>query len=181
MNKPIAIKSSLIKPIAIKPIVMMLLCSLLGAAPGVGMAAPCADGSAAEAAVRAYLVAMQEHRFEDAYQQVTATMTDGKSQGEWAALQKLFYEGGEVNIFGIDIRAAQVPAGASDCAARAVVPNVLQSRDKFNNQGLTEFEIYTAVATADGWRIDAQQTLFEQDEVDQWFPGEKMPEFRDQY
>ncbi|MEQ8230556.1 MAG: hypothetical protein RLW61_09325 [Gammaproteobacteria bacterium] len=160
---------------------LIVLLGLLAGVPVAAVAAPCADGSAAEAAVRAYLVAMQEHRFDDAYQHVTTTMTDGKSQGDWAALQKLFYEGGEVNIFGIDIRPAQVPQGAADCAARAVVPNVLKSRDKFNNQGLTEFEVYTVVAREEGWRIDSQRTLFEQSEVDQWFPGEQMPEFRDQY
>ena len=81
-------------------------------------------------------------------------------------MHKLFYEGGEVNIFGIDVRPPQVPEGAADCSARAMVPNVLKSRDKFNNQGLTEFEVYTVVAADEGWRIDAQQTLFEQAEVD---------------
>jgi len=160
-----------------KNLLLTLLLNLCHAAA----AAPCDNGAAAAAAVHDYLVAMQEHRFEDAYDDVTTNMTDGKSRGEWAALQKLFYEGGEVNIFGIDVRTPQMPEGAADCSARAMVPNVLKSRDKFNNQGLTEFEVYTVVATDAGWRIDAQETLFDQAEVDRWFPGEKMPEFRDQY
>jgi len=96
-------------------------------------------------------------------------------------LQKLFYEGGEVNIFGIDTRAAQSVDGDAACASRAVVPNVLKSRDKFNNQGITEFEIYTLVLDDGVWRIDAQETLFEQADVDRYFPGEKLPELRDQY
>jgi len=149
--------------------------------PSLVMAVPCEDGSGPQAAVSNYLVAMQEHRFKDAYDYVTSNMTDGKPREEWAALQKVFYEGGGVNIFGIDIRAAQSTEADVACAARASVPNVLKSRDKFNNQGTTEFEIYVTVKDSDGWRVDSQETLFEQAEVDQWFPGEVMPEFRDQY
>ena len=144
-------------------------------------AAPCADGTAPVAAVRHYLSAMQDHRFEAAYDFVTATMTDGQSRGAWAAQQKLFYEGGEVNIFGIDIRAARATDGDDSCAARAIVPNVLQSRDKFNNQGITEFEIYTVVQQDGTWRVDTQETLYDQPEVDRYFPGETLPELRDQY
>jgi hypothetical protein len=144
-------------------------------------APPCGDGSAAQAAVNNYLVAMQDHRFDEAYDYVTSTMTDGKARGDWAALQKLFYEGGEVNIFGIDIRDAVGTEDDPECKAHAIVPNVLKSRDKFNNQGTTEFELYTVVEEDGAWRVDSQRTLFEQSEVDQWFPGEKMPEFRDQY
>jgi hypothetical protein len=146
------------------------------------MAGPCPDGAAPQAAVSRYLTAMQNHQFDAAYDDVTSTMTDGKGRGEWTAVQKLFYEGGEVNIFGIDIRAAQ--AAADDdaaCTAKAVVPNVLKSRDKFNNQGITEFEIYTVVLDDGVWRIDAQETLFEQVDVDRYFPGELLPELRDQY
>ena len=144
-------------------------------------AAPCADGTAPMEAVRQYLSAMQDHRFEAAYDVVTATMTDGQSRGEWAAQQKLFYEGGEVNIFGIDIRGAVATDGDDSCTARAVVPNVLKSRDKFNNQGITEFEIYTVVKHDGTWRVDMQETLYDQPEVDRYFPGETLPELRDQY
>lgn len=145
------------------------------------MAGPCPNGAPAEAAVAEYLAAMQNHQFEAAYDVVTPTMTDGTGRGEWAAVQKLFYEGGEVNIFGIDIRPAQAAADDAACAAKAIVPNVLKSRDKFNNQGITEFEIYTVVQDDGAWRIDAQETLFEQADVDRYFPGEQLPELRDQY
>ena len=145
------------------------------------MADRCPDGAPAQAAVSRYLTAMQNHQFDAAYDDVTAAMTDGQGRGEWAAVQKLFYEGGAVNIFGIDIRAAQAVAGDAACASRAVVPNVLKSRDKFNNQGITEFEIYTVVQDDGMWRIDAQETLFEQADVDRHFPGELLPELRDQY
>ncbi|MGR8920337.1 MAG: hypothetical protein ACU85V_12010 [Gammaproteobacteria bacterium] len=149
--------------------------------PASALAAPCPDGEGPRAAVASYLRAMQEHRFADAYDFVTAAMTDGKPRADWAGLQRLFYQGGQVNIYGIDIRAPQAAAGDADCAGRALVPNVLKSRDKFNNQGTTEFEIYTTVRQGGTWRVEAQETLFDQPEVDRWFPGETLPEFRDQY
>lgn len=145
------------------------------------VAAPCADSTGPQAALQSYLTAMQEHRFEAAYDHVTASMTDGKPREDWAAVQKMFYEGGAVNIFGIDIRAAHGDATDADCTARALVPNVLKSRDKFNNQGTTEFEVYTVVKDGDTWKVDAQETLFDAAEVEKWFPGEEIPEFRDQY
>ncbi|MEX2479618.1 MAG: hypothetical protein WD928_02040 [Gammaproteobacteria bacterium] len=144
-------------------------------------AEPCPDGAAAQAAVERYLSAMQNHQFEAAYDTVTARMTDGKERGPWAALQKMFYEGGEVNIFGIDIRPAVATADDPECVDEALVPNVLQSRDKFNNQGITEFEVYTVVHNDGEWRVDRQETLFDQADVDRYFPGETLPELRDQY
>jgi hypothetical protein len=96
-------------------------------------------------------------------------------------VQKLFYEGGAVNIFGIDIRAPQGEGEDTACATRAIVPNVLKSRDKFNNQGTTEFELYTVVKDGETWKVEAQETLFEAADVERWFPGEEIPEFRDQY
>lgn len=154
---------------------------LLAAFATAGVAAPCADSSGPQAALQSYLTAMQDHRFNDAYDFVTATMTDGKPREEWASVQKMFYEGGAVNIFGIDIREAQADPADAACAARAMVPNVLKSRDKFNNQGTTEFEIYTVVKDGDAWKVEAQETLFDAADVEQWFPGEEIPEFRDQY
>lgn len=145
------------------------------------LAAPCADGSGPESAVASYLSALQNHQFAEAFPHVTEEMTDGKSVDEWAALQKLFYQAGGVNIFGMDIRAAQMVDGESNCEQQAHVPNVLKSRDKFNNQGTTEFEVYLTTNDGSGWRVHEQETLFDQEAVDRWFPGEKMPEFRDQY
>ena len=152
-----------------------LLCS------GSVSAAPCADDSGAHAALQGYLTAMQDHRFSDAFEFVTATMTDSKSREDWAAQQKLFYEGGEVNILGIDIRKAQAGDDDASCAKKVIVPNILKSRDKFNNQGTTEFETYVVVKSGDTWKVDSQDTLFNADGVKKWFPGEKIPEFRDKY
>ena len=145
------------------------------------MATACADDSGPHTALQNYLTAMQSHKFDQAYDFVTANMTDGKSREDWAAQQKLFYEGGEVNILSIDIRKAQGTDDDASCAAKASVPNILKSRDKFNNQGTTEFEVYTAAKDDKGWKVDAQETLFDAAGVQKWFPGEKVPEFKDQY
>ena len=148
---------------------------------GAAAAAECADDAGPHAAVQSYLTAMQEHRFNDAYDFVNASMTDGKSRDEWAAQQKLFYEGGAVNILGIDIRKAHAADDDPACAKQVTVPNILKSRDKFNNQGTTEFEIYVVQKDGDQWKVDSQETMFDAAGVKKWFPGEKVPEFRDQY
>jgi hypothetical protein len=145
------------------------------------LAVECADDSGPHKALESYLTAMQAHKFNDAYNFVTASMTDGKSREDWAAQQKLFYEGGEVNILNIDIRKAQGTSDDATCAKKASVPNILKSRDKFNNQGTTEFEVYVAVKDGETWKIDSQETLFDAAGVQKWFPGEKVPEFKDQY
>lgn len=148
---------------------------------GSALAADCADDSGPRKALESYLTAMQAHKFNDAYDTVTSNMTDGKSREDWAAQQKMFYEGGEVNILNIDIRKAQASADDAACAKKASVPNILKSRDKFNNQGTTEFEVYEVVKDGANWKIDAQETLFDAEGVQKWFPGEKVPEFKDQY
>ena len=62
----------------------------------------------------------------------------------------------------------------------AKVPNVLNAGDILNNQGSTEFEVYTVVQDGMGtWRIDSQETLFDEPAIHQWFPGEKIPAFKD--
>ncbi len=159
-----------------------LAASLLILLPGAdARAGDCADDSGPHGAVQNYITAMQNHAFAKAYDFVTASMTDGKSREDWAAQQKLFYEGGEVNVLGMDIRKAQAVEGDAACAKKASVPNILKSRDKFNNQGTTEFEVYTVVKDGEAWKIDAQETLFDAEGVKKWFPGEKVPDFKDQY
>ena len=148
---------------------------------GSALAAECGDDSGPHAALDGYLKAMQAHLFNDAYDFVTTNMTDGKSREDWAAQQKLFYQGGEVNILNIDIRKAQTTDDDAACANKASVPNILKSRDKFNNQGTTEFEVYVAVKDGETWKVDSQETLFDAEGVQKWFPGEQVPEFKDQY
>lgn len=155
------------------------LAALLPTAPTT--AATCPESAAARAAVESYLTAMQESRFKDAYEFVSPNMTDGRIRSEWAGVQKLFFEAGGVSIYKFDVRAPQATPADPDCAERARVPNVLYSRDKFNNQGTTEFELYTVVRDGEAWRVDAQETLFDEPDIRTWFPEDEIPEFRDQY
>lgn len=130
-------------------------------------------------AVVGYITAMKEHRFTDAYAFVTATMTDGRPVAEWAALQKRMFELGGVTIGAVDVREGRREIAAGECAPRAKVPNVLHAGDVLNNQGSTEFEVYTVVHEDGRWRIDSQETLFDPPAIRQWFPQDPIPEFKD--
>jgi hypothetical protein len=143
------------------------------------LAGECPSSDLPQNALTNYLEAMQERRFIDAFKFVSNSMTDGRSNMDWAELQDMFYTGGGVIIFGIDVRHAMATDSDIDCVSAAIVPNVLKSRDNFNNQGITEFELYTVVRIDGQWLVDSQETLFDQPDVDKWFPGEIIPEFLD--
>ncbi|MGK2915409.1 MAG: hypothetical protein ACSLE5_13350, partial [Porticoccaceae bacterium] len=65
------------------------------------------------------------------------------------------------------------------CANEATVPNVLNAKDRLNNQGSTEFEIYTLIKTGTRWQLNTQQSLFDEAEIHRWFPGEVIPALKD--
>jgi hypothetical protein len=154
----------------------MLIVTLL-AAHGPANAASklaCPDGSGPRTAVMGYLTAMHENRFADAYDFVTTGMTDGRERAEWATLQERAYGPGKVQIYGVDPRRAMVAGDDLECAAAAVVPNILSSRDRLNEHGSVELEIYFVVKEDAGWRISAQETLFENDAMQTWFPDVEL-------
>ena len=142
---------------------------------------PCPIHESPGVGLEGYLTAMQRHRFENAYEFVTTNMTDGKSMEDWVKQQQYFYIGGEVVIFAMSIRDAIAVRGVEDCKAQAIVPNVLKSRDKFNNQGTTEFELYKMVKEGDAWKVDSLEVLFEEAEIAKWFPEDRIPEFQNQH
>ena len=144
-------------------------------------AAFCPNSDGPQGAVNGYLTTMSEYRFKDAYDFVSATMTDGKTREDWAGQQSAWYKGGEVIIFGKDIRMAHAIDDDVDCEKKAIVPNVLKSRDKFNTQGTTEFEYYITINDGDRWRVDSQETLFDAVAIKKWFPNDEVPDFRDGY
>lgn len=140
----------------------------------------CSGDDGPKKAVIGYISAMKEHRFEDAYPFLTATMTDGKPVAEWAALQKKMFDLGGVAIGDVDVRdAKREMADAATCAPRAKVPNVLHAGDVLNNQGSTEFEVYNVVLEGEQWKIDSQETLFDEPAIRQWFPDDKIPAFEE--
>jgi hypothetical protein len=119
-----------------------------------------------EDTVRAYLKAMQEHRFSDAYDCVSSTLRRGQGKEEWSKEQQYIVEMGEVKIFGYKVFDAVMVGD------KARVPNILKSQDKYLNQlGLDEHEVYDLVREEGQWRID-QQTLVEGAERREFFPEE---------
>jgi hypothetical protein len=128
--------------------------------------APAAELSPSET-VKAYLSAMQEQRFAQAYDFVSSTLRGGKDREEWAKEQQYIVQMGEVKIFSFQVfDAVQV----TDAKAR--VPNILKSQDKFLNQlGLDEYEVYDLIKEEGSWRID-QQTLVEGSDRAEFFPQE---------
>jgi len=129
-------------------------------------------------AVENYVRSMKDYRFEDAYDHVTDAMTDGATRAEWAGGQRQMFELGDVEIGEVDVRAPhRARQNMFFCENRAVVPNVLRAKDKFNNQGSTEFELYTVVKDGGAWKLDSQETLFDEPDIHEWFPGDEIPEF----
>ena len=119
-----------------------------------------------EDTVSGYLTAMQEQRFNDAYDYVSSTLRGGKDREEWAKEQQYIVQIGEVKIFGFKVYKAEVVGD------KAKVPNILKSQDKYLNQlGLDEHELYMLIQEDGQWRID-QQTLVEGAERSEYFPDE---------
>jgi hypothetical protein len=137
-------------------------------APVPAAPAPAAAGDMTpDQVVGAYLKALQEQRFSDAYQYTSTTLRAGKGQEEWVKEQQYIMQMGEVKILDFKPRPALIGA---DGVAR--VPNVLKSQDKFLNQlGLDEHEIYELLKENGAWKID-QQTLAEGADRDTYFPDE---------
>jgi len=138
------------------------------AAPAAPAAAPAAASELTpDKVVAAYLKAMQEQRFADAYQYVSSTLRAGKGVEEWAKEQQYVMQLGEVKI--IDYKVYPAIIGADGIAR---VPNILKSQDKFLNQlGLDEHELYELIKENGAWRID-QQTLAEGPDRAEYFPDD---------
>ena len=126
-----------------------------------------ADGAKPEDVLRAYLGAVKEARFEDAYGHCSKAMRQGRSKEDWVKEQKSLMSFADVKIFSFTVYPGKVQGDT------AQVPNVLESQDKFINAlGLTEYELYTLVREDGAWRVD-QQLLVEPADVPKWFPKEQ--------
>lgn len=132
------------------------LSGLLGVGPSFGAATP-------EETVKAYLAAMKDHKFDEAYKQISKGMAANKDGEAWAKEQKYIFQTGEVKIFKYEVFAGKVEGDT------AKVPNILSSQDKFLNQlGADEYELYTLVKENGEWKID-QQEIVEKSEQSKWF------------
>jgi len=158
---------------------LVVCCALAAVHPVSAEERPaCAADPGPRKAVESFMQAMKARKFEEAYQYVTANMTDGRPVDGWAALQKKMFDLGGVSIGQIDVRDATIEVvDGKTCAPRAKVPNVLRAGDVLNTQGSVEFEVYDVVLEDGKWRIDAQNSLYQEDEIRRWFPGDVIPKF----
>ena len=118
-----------------------------------------------EEVVKTYLEAIKKGDFKAAYAVLTPEMRGDLDEEKWVAQQIVVMKLGEVTIDSYRVFPAKMEGG------KAIVPNLLKSRDKYINQtGANEYELYTLVQGPDQqWRID-QQALVETDAVRKWFP-----------
>jgi hypothetical protein len=136
-------------------------------------AAPAATATPEEV-LRRYLTAMQAQKFDDAYDVVSKAMKMDRKTGQvkskdvWVKEAQYLYNFSEAKIFDFQIGKASIEGD------KALVPNLLSSQDKFLNQlGVEEYELYTLVKEDGAWKVDSQQEVIEQDEIDKWFPKKK--------
>jgi hypothetical protein len=121
-----------------------------------------------EDVVRSYLEALKKPDFKAAYGLLTPDMRGNLDEEKWVAQQILVMKLGEVTIDSYRIFPPKMEG------AKAIVPNLLKSKDKYINQtGANEYELYTLVQQGSDkqWRID-QQALVETDAVHKWFPAD---------
>ena len=163
-----------------KMLIALVVLAGIGLAGAYWRGQQCVSDPAPRLAVQSYLQAMKDKRFNEAFDFVTERMTDGKPRADWAALQQKMFDMGGVSIGELDVRTAQRErVNAFECAATAKVPNVLHASDVLNNQGSTEFEIYTVVLADGRWRIDEQESLYGEKAIRPWFPHDEIPELKD--
>jgi hypothetical protein len=116
-----------------------------------------------EDTVRAYLKAMQDRKFDQAYKHISKAMAGGKDAEAWSKEQKYMMETADVKIFKFDVYPAKVEGET------AKVPNILSSQDKFLNQlGADEYELYTLVKENGDWKVDQQEQVDKSDQP-KWF------------
>lgn len=143
----------------------MLAVALFASALGGACSRGAPAGGSPEAVVRAYLEALRAGNFAAAYDLLTPYMVRDQGKIAWVAEQTAVMNVADVEINGFEIFPARLDGD------KAIVPNLLKSKDKFINQtGADEYELYTLVRAPDtGWKIEQQQ-LVETDAIARWFP-----------
>lgn len=142
---------------------MRLTIAVLVLLSGAWLATPSAAAPTPEETVKAYLAAMKDQKFDEAYKQISKGMTANKDAEAWGKEQKYIFQTGEVKIFKFEVYAGKIEGET------AKVPNILSSQDKFLNQlGADEYELYTLVKEGGEWKID-QQEIVEKSEQSKWF------------
>src|SRR5690242_17172929 len=157
-----------------RPSIVALLAVAMLALAALARAAAPADNATPEDVLKRYLAALQAQKFDDAYDLVSKAMKTDRKTGQvkpkdvWVKESQYIYSFSEAKIFDFQVGKAKVEG------AKALVPNLLSSQDKFLNQlGVEEYELYTLVQENGAWKVDSQQEVIEQDEIDKWFPKKK--------
>lgn len=141
-------------------VIVALLLGMAGVAP---RAVAVATGSPEDVLTR-YLGALKAGKFDEAYGLISAAMRQGKSQEQYVKESQVMMGFAEVKIFDFTVFPATLQGD------KALVPNILESQDRFvNTLGLTEYELYTLVREDGVWKVDAQ-TLIEPADQAKWFP-----------
>jgi hypothetical protein len=139
-------------------LMLLLVVSLVG---GVAWGS---EPDAPEAVLRQYLQALKSEKFDDAYDLISSAMRQGRSKEQYVKESRVMMGVADVKIFDFTVFPAKVEGD------KALVPNILESQDRFiNTLGLTEHELYTLIREGGAWRVDAQ-TLVEPPDQAKWFP-----------
>jgi len=144
-------------------VVALLMCAATGQAESAK-----ASGSelSPEETVGRYLAALKAGNFNDAYQYLSKGMTQNEGREEWAKEQQWTMQMADAKIFDYHVYPGKIEG------AKARVPDLLSSQDKFLNQlGVPEHELYTLIREDGRWKIDQQQ-LLERTEQSKWFPSQ---------
>ena len=125
------------------------------------------DAGSPEEALTRYLRALKDNKPNEAYDLSSKAMRQGKDKEVWVKEQQALMSTADVKIFDFTVYPGKIDGD------KALVPNVLESQDKFvNTLGLTEHELYTLVREDGAWKVDSQ-ILLEQAEIPKWFPAQK--------
>jgi hypothetical protein len=137
-----------------------------------GMGLGRAGETSPEEIVRGYLSALQKHQFDKAYDLVSKAMKTDRKSGRvkpkdvWVRESQYLFAFSDAKIFSFTVLPGRLEDG------KAVVPNILSSRDNFVNQlGLKEYELYTLVKEDGGWKVDQQEEVVEPADIAKWFAG----------
>ena len=133
-----------------------------------------ADEASPEDVLKAYMKAIQMQKFDQAYDLVSKAMkmdrktNQVKSKDVSVKEHQYIFSFSEAKIFDFQVGKGQIEG------AKAMVPNLLSSQDKFLNQlGVEEYELYTLVKEDGGWKVDQQMEVIESAEIAKWFPKKK--------
>ena len=106
-----------------------------------------------EDVLRRYLQAIKAEKFDDAYDLVSKAMRQGKGKEEYVKESRAMMGFADVKIFDFTVYPGKIEGD------KALVPNVLESQDKFvNTLGLTEHELYTLVREDGAWKVEDRKS-----------------------